>query len=283
MSIELQDSPTSIPTVHKPLHFISRPPPSESSPSSPTILCLHGLYSSHHEFARIPFPDTYHILVPDLPGHSDSSHLPVTLSTATAELANLIRTHAHNSRAHLVGVHFGGYIALHLAAVHPELIDTVFVSGCSMPTTGILAAMSAPLSWVVQKPMLYFSNVFNWSLSWYGNVLPDEVMLEMQRNTTLALGNAAHAALQKEFTLKPVEKRVCVTGGSKGDLIRPLWEMEKVLKEGNAQSRAVVARGMILAWDVQAPEAFGDAVVRWIEGRELPEFMVSLEKWSAWT
>ena len=46
--------------------------------------------------------------------------------------------------------------------------------------------------------------------------------------------------------LKPIRARTLVCAGGKGDMVRPLREMAKVLKEGNSASRAGVARGVIL-------------------------------------
>ncbi|RPA95050.1 alpha/beta-hydrolase [Choiromyces venosus 120613-1] len=272
--IELQTSPISN-TPRKPLFFTERP---STSPTAPTLLLLHGLYSSHLEFAQLPIPSTsYHILTPDIPGHSSSSHLPVSLENTTTLLVNLIKSHAHSSRAHIVGVSYGAYLALHIAATHPELVDSVFATGCSLPTSAFLGN----LAWMANVPLLYFPNVVNYALSWYGGTISPELLKEMHANATLALGNAVYASL-KEWELKPISVRVCLCASGKGDLVRPLWGMEKKVKEGNAGSRAVVAKGKILAWDIQAPEDFAEALMAWAEGRELPGFLVSLEKWFSW-
>ncbi|CAZ79633.1 unnamed protein product [Tuber melanosporum] len=258
--IELQTSPAEN-TRPKPLFFTERP---SISPTAPTFLLLHGLYSSHLEFAHLPIPSTsYHILTPDIPGHSQSSHLPVSLQNTTSLLADLIKSHAHSSRAHIAGVSYGAYLALHLAATHPDLVDSVFVTGCTLPTSVFLGG----LSWMANVPLLYFPNVVNYALSWYGGTISEELLRDMHTNATMALGNAAYASL-KDWELKPLPMR--------------LRGMERRVREGNAESRAVVAKGKILAWDIQAPEDFAEALMAWAEGRGMPGFIISLEKWFSW-
>lgn len=272
--IELQTSPAEN-SRPKDLFFTERP---STSPTAPTLLLLHGLYSSHLEFAHLPIPsNSYHILTPDIPGHSQSSHLPVSLENTTTLLVDLIKSHAHSSRVHIVGVSYGAYLALHLAATHPELVDSVFATGCTLHTTAFLGS----LSWMANVPLLYFPNVINYVLSWYGGTIGEELLKDMHANATMALGNAAYASL-KDWELKPLPMRVCLCASGKGDIVRPIRDMERRVKEGNAESRAVVAKGKILAWDIQVPEDFAEAVMAWAEGRELPGFLVSLDKWLSW-
>ena len=60
-----------------------------------------------------------------------------------------------------------------------------------MPTSSILGGVS----WIASKPMLHFPSVLNWSLSWYGKTNSEELLADMSKNTTLALGNAAYTSL----------------------------------------------------------------------------------------
>ena len=86
MDIELQGSPIAN-SPPSSIYFTERP---SATSTSPTILFLHGLYSSHVEFTLVPFPSTYYLLTPDLPGHSASSRLPISLEATAAALADLI-------------------------------------------------------------------------------------------------------------------------------------------------------------------------------------------------
>jgi pimeloyl-ACP methyl ester carboxylesterase len=96
-----------------------------------TVLLLHGLMSSHREWAAIsPSLSDYHLLIPDLPGHCSSAHLRLsTLSTAADLVAKLIRAYSHNSTCHVVGFSGGGFIAVELANKCPDLVQSLFVSG----------------------------------------------------------------------------------------------------------------------------------------------------------
>lgn len=68
----------------------------------------------------------YRVTVYDLRGHGDSS-IPTTgytLSHLAQDLYALLN-HLHIQRAHVVGHSFGGAIALHYAALHPEQVATL--------------------------------------------------------------------------------------------------------------------------------------------------------------
>jgi pimeloyl-ACP methyl ester carboxylesterase len=114
------------------LHFKSINPA-----SARTLLLLHGAFSSHHEWDLViqtGHLDSYHLLVPDLPSHgqSTSSSLPFNLSDTAALLVVLITKHAKDGKADLVGMSLGGYTSIYLASKYPELIGEkgLFVSGC---------------------------------------------------------------------------------------------------------------------------------------------------------
>lgn len=44
-------------------------------------------------------------------------------------LADIIGTYAINGKAHIVGLSLGAHVATALASAHPEMADTVFISG----------------------------------------------------------------------------------------------------------------------------------------------------------
>ncbi len=74
-----------------------------------------------------------------LPGAGPSGH---GLSSASGSwpmdrladhLAEIIRVHAKNKRAHIVGLSYGGVVAQALIARHPEVVDKAILSGTSAP------------------------------------------------------------------------------------------------------------------------------------------------------
>lgn len=108
------------------IHFAEHHPDADES-----VLFLHGgsvAGWSWTEQAKA-LPD-HHSLLPDLPGFGASARHPWTdLSTTADELADLVRERGHDGRAHVVGLSLGGVVGTALAARHPDVIRSVFVTG----------------------------------------------------------------------------------------------------------------------------------------------------------
>ncbi|MGB9035315.1 MAG: alpha/beta hydrolase [Paeniglutamicibacter sp.] len=118
------------------------------------VLLLHGggvagwMWTS----LRRSLETRYRVLVPDLPGHGESSSEPFLNHAATIEaLANMLV--AGNTRpVAVIGFSLGAQLAIELAATHPGLVDRVMVVSAQAkplplvePTLSLLG-LSAPLA-----------------------------------------------------------------------------------------------------------------------------------------
>lgn len=255
-----------------------------ASSNAPTIVLLHGLCSSHLEFAHVvpQLEQTYHVLAVDLPGHSRSPPLPsgqpFTLSSTSSCIASLIRKHAHNGQAHVVGLSLGGFIALKLLEEYPDLIKSLWITGAA-PFTGLY-------KWVAKRPtMVYYINrtllwlppwLYNSISSWQGLRRHDELRQEMISNGTFSLIRDAYCSIL-EFSkdnltkIGTTGKRVLAVAGGRHDDVESTRQMVKLLKQnGSPQSKAVVVKRAVHGWDLQFPELFAQGIKAWIEEDALP-------------
>ncbi|HEY2793648.1 MAG TPA: alpha/beta fold hydrolase [Micromonosporaceae bacterium] len=92
---------------------------------TPTLVLLHGAGSTHDAWAPQigPLSDHFDVIAPDLPGYG-SSPGPFTLDRAVDSLAELVR-----GRVHLCGLSAGAVVALRFAAVHPDAVESLILSG----------------------------------------------------------------------------------------------------------------------------------------------------------
>ena len=75
----------------------------------------------------------YHVIIPDLPGFGASNQLPWESVADTADqVADLIRTRAHDGEAHVVGLSLGAILGTVLLARHPELARSAMFSGAAL-------------------------------------------------------------------------------------------------------------------------------------------------------
>lgn len=105
----------------------------EAGTEGPLLLCLHGIGSSSAAFAPQFAELSAYVRVAawDAPGYAQSADPagPLTLDDYADTAAALIQE--RGGRAHVLGVSWGGVIALRLATRHPALVDSLIVADSS--------------------------------------------------------------------------------------------------------------------------------------------------------
>lgn len=99
-----------------------------------TIVFLHGGNSAGWTWLGLveAMPER-HILIPDLPGYASRSDEIWPGAAGTADdVAALLKRHALNGRAHVVGLSLGGFVATHLMHRHPEVVLSCVISGSAL-------------------------------------------------------------------------------------------------------------------------------------------------------
>lgn len=105
----------------------------EAGDRGPLLLCLHGIGSSSAAFApQLAELSAYvRVVAWDAPGYARSADptAPYGLDDYADAAAALIRERA--TTAHVLGVSWGGVIALRLATRHPELVASLIIADSS--------------------------------------------------------------------------------------------------------------------------------------------------------
>lgn len=104
----------------------------EYGPSTaPTIVFLHGGGVSGWMWRpQIDhFKEDYHCLVPDLPEQGKSTDgTPFSIQNSAEQIAELIKNHAHDGKAHVVGLSAGAQVVVALLHHTPECVDRAVIS-----------------------------------------------------------------------------------------------------------------------------------------------------------
>jgi pimeloyl-ACP methyl ester carboxylesterase len=110
--------------------------------TGPPIVLVHGLGSSAAlEWGRLvgPLSRRYRVLAPDLPGFGESER-PATADYSIRMQVDAVRAFMESvgvSRASVVGISMGGWIAARLAAGHPGMVERlVLVDAAGMKPDG---------------------------------------------------------------------------------------------------------------------------------------------------
>lgn len=111
----------------------------EAGPShGPLVLLLHGfpeLSESWREVLPVLGAAGFRAVAPDLRGYggTDRPRYGYDLDTLSSDIYQLARHLQPGRPAHVVGHDWGGAIAYHLAAKHPEVVDHLAVINCPHP------------------------------------------------------------------------------------------------------------------------------------------------------
>ncbi|NVJ24196.1 MULTISPECIES: alpha/beta fold hydrolase [Myxococcus] len=112
----------------------------EAGPSDgPLVLLLHGfpeLSESWREVLPLLGTAGYHAVAPDLRGYggTDRPRKGYDLDTLADDVYQLARHLQPGRPVHLVGHDWGGAIAYHVAAMHPDVVATLTVVNCPHPS-----------------------------------------------------------------------------------------------------------------------------------------------------
>jgi pimeloyl-ACP methyl ester carboxylesterase len=253
------------------------PDPNGKDLSHTPIIFLHGIATCHMEFSRTtPFlSKDYDLILVDLPGHSGSRDiLPFTLDNTINALSHLVSTKVAGGRAHIVGMSLGGLVALEFARRCPELVLSLFCTGC--------APLSGYRKWFISRPrlmggieILSGKLTTEWLFWSYIGVEPfPELREEMRRNHSMELLSSGYRACT-EVTMERVAEirgvRIAIVAGGKKDDVEQTREAGKVLAKTNPECKAFVVRDAVHLWDLQLPELFAQSVRAWVEGSEMPK------------
>ncbi|CAK7269600.1 hypothetical protein SEPCBS119000_003653 [Sporothrix epigloea] len=247
--------------------------------SAPAIVFFHGAESCSLEFSRVTplLEDAYDLFLIDLPGHSQSKHVPFSFDNTIRGVVRILTAH-HIAAAHFVGLSLGGFLALAFARQHPDRVLSVWCTGCA-PFDGFRL-------WFMQHPRLLSGAV----------TLAGKLATESLFYATLGAPNLERIpGLREEVqqnqnmdTLKPVYEalalitvddlasisgsvRVLMVAGGRLDSVPATQKAGAALQCANPASRACVVRDAIHWWSLQYPELFARGIRAWIESTEMPK------------
>ncbi|MBI4814254.1 MAG: alpha/beta hydrolase [Methanobacterium sp.] len=255
----------------------------ETSQKNPeTIIFLHGggLAGWIWDEQVKAFPD-YHCLVPDLPEHGQSAEVkPFTITGAARMVIDLIRSRAHNGKAHLVGLSMGAQIIVQILATHPEVVDHALISGTlirGIPHGDVLLKL-LDYTFKVYEPVKdtdFFikanMRTYNISKSYFDKF--KEATLQLKADS---LNRILHENLFFKLPsgLEKANVPVLVMLGEKDYKVikESARDLVKVLP--NSEAYVVPKRGHV--WNMESPELFNQVLRSFITGNPIPNVVEPL-------
>jgi len=239
-----------------------------------TIVLVHGAFSSRLEWDLVtPFlSESYHLLIPDLPGHGQSrNNIPFSVEYSSRLLAKLIRAKAIDGTAHVIGLSLGAHVGIDLAARHPQVVNSIFVSGFEVFSQVALSPYLPYILWVMVRLESFVPRpVVRWLMDGADVKRVDKAVC------TLALCRQIASPLKTDRWPSLWPARTLVVAAGKGGIIPSSDHPDDARKlvhighQLNPETIALTHPRMRHPWNRQAPLLFAEVARAWFEREELP-------------
>jgi pimeloyl-ACP methyl ester carboxylesterase len=249
---------------------------------APTIVFLHGggagAWSWRYQVKALK--DTYHLLVPELPGSAGSGEKSFSFQDAARQVCELITAKAHGGRANVVGLSLGGQLCTYLLATRPELIDRAIISGTLAKEAPMSGCLLSPfgrsmlrLTLMTYWPFRMRNFWINANMKSYG--IPAEFEPEMRAETQnftidsfMQMVGNENLGFRIPAALDKAQCAVLVVVGE--NEYRVVKDSARELARTLPNARTVVASGAGHNWSLEKPEMFSQMVRAWVSGQPLP-------------
>ncbi len=249
------------------LHHTSYNPSGKS-----TVVLIHGAFTSGGNWDLVVphLTESYHVLVPDLPGHGPSRNIPFTVEVSSRLIAQLIRKHAITGIAHVVGHSLGSHVAINLASTYPEVVNAMFVSGFEIYPPTAMTALIPYSIWAEQRiEFLIPRRLVSWLMD--GADLPRGELCSMELCSQIV----ASPMMGTRWPSSWPARTLIVAAGKSGilpssDHPHDAVRLMVIGRERSPETIAVTHKAMRHPWNRQAPALFAETARAWFEREDIP-------------
>lgn len=241
-----------------------------------TILFLHGYSMAGWMWdEQVKTLPNYHCIVPDLPEHGKSRDIrPFNIKNAAEEVIGIIKKHAHDGKAHLVGMSLGAQVVLQILNMAPDVVDHAFISGAVVNKNPSSETFLELLDYLIRiyVPAKNDNLTVGSYIRSYG--IPKDLIKKFKESTYLIRFESAENILRESilFNIPPnlenADNSVLVMAGEKD--YRVIKEHARDLADILPNSKAYLAPGVGHMWNIESPELFNQVLRLWITKQSLP-------------
>jgi pimeloyl-ACP methyl ester carboxylesterase len=188
----------------------------------------------------------------------------------------MIRLHA-NGPAHIVGHSLGAQVAIRLACLEPDVVNSVFVSGFGMFPQTSLTPYIPYAAWAMPRVENCLGrSLISWAMD--GADIP-----RIDTNVcTLDLCRQIVSPERPTQWPSPWSARTLIVAAGKGGLVPTkdssgdAVKLMMIGRELNEETIAYTHLEMRHPWNRQDPRLFAETAAAWVEHKDLPEGFVKL-------
>ena len=244
------------------------------NPSNPTLVFLHGMSVSSWMWTEQveALKGDYYCLAIDLPGNGESYQTEwKSFEDSAAQIAQIIRERSTTKTAHVIGLSLGAYVAIDVLRCHPDVVETVIVSGMTtrpLPNPRLMKAIGIPM-YYLQKfaPVsLLFAKMMG---------LPSDIaplfQRDSQRLSRQTIDRVYDVLLNYHLStdLADRQQRVLAVAGDRENaaITETLHNFPHLIPNAAAALAPKSGHG----WVGEHPDLFAAMIRAWVENKELPK------------
>jgi pimeloyl-ACP methyl ester carboxylesterase len=260
------------------------------------ILFIHGGGGAIWTWKEvIPFLDDFRCILVDLPEHGKTGvgAGDFTISSASAKMAELIRTLLPEGKANVVGLSVGGQMVVEMLAKTPEVINSAIVSSAQLfPMPGDNLGFYSKFVmdtayWMAIAPFKNFDPWIRLNMK-YSAGIPDRYFEIFKENfQSLTLGSWSHVMVDNfryriPAGLEKVNLPVLLLAGTKEygsihdshNLLARTLSNNINLQVGESKNWSMAQEHN---WPMNDPELFAEVVRAWVLKKPLPPGLKLIE------
>jgi pimeloyl-ACP methyl ester carboxylesterase len=240
---------------------------------APPVLLLHGGNVANWMWQpQVDTLDDRLVVTPDLPGFGSRVHeVWPGLPTVVDDLADRLAALRITTAVDVVGLSLGGLVALHLAARHPQVIRSMFITGATVKPPGLVVRATAKLQLLL------------WNAPWFWKAQAAAFRLPADSRSTyvehgLSVSRATARRMFDDVTTGGVPQGLAdftapllaVVGEREPQSIR---DSLHVIRDAAPHAEVRLAPGMHHIWSVEDVDLFNQTMRRWLDGQVHPQLL----------
>lgn len=245
----------------------------ESGPTdAPAIIFLHAIATSGWMWlGQLDYLSDFHCIVPDLPGHGQSQHIPwVSLSATAGEVAEIIRQRTPHKQAHIVGLSLGSYVGVELMSQAGDCVDHAVLSGLNvlpLPNLSMMTVLGVALLPFIKTERMIRMNATALRVPDDQYAGYRQAARQMSRRAYFRASGDAGRFRLPDNVASIMCPTLLVAGEQEHALIRQsLVQTQRALPQAQARIVPDVGHG----WSGERPELFAQTIRSWMTDTPLP-------------
>ena len=232
-----------------------------------TVVLLHGGNVAGWMWGeQLAALSGYHVLVPDLPGFGASNDEPWVSMAATADdVARLVSEHAHDGRAHLVGLSLGSSVAIETAARHPDAVVSLFLASAQVapPLRRHLLTARLLLALFWSQPGFWRATARSYGLSGDDAALFVDTGLGIERATATAVYDEVARGIPASTLARVTAPTIAIAGQRDSSAITGA-SLRRIESEVEGSVVAIAPR-VHHQWNIENVPLFNAMLRNWLE------------------